>query len=158
MDTDKLIARQVKAGTNPEDSRAALARILRDHTGHNLAFALVHEGFATERQAYAFLDSIPRPLGWSDMGSSAKDLWEDRYMADLAHRVEAEGIEGWVIESGVTMQSGEDRIVTTFIETEGRPRRGFNTTVTEPHRDLAALGVASCFERVRPRRRDEEAS
>lgn len=84
---DAMVARSIKGGGTEQDARTALARILRDHTGHNLAFALVHEGFATETKAYAFLDSIPRPLGWADMGSSAKDMWEDRHMRDLAHRV-----------------------------------------------------------------------
>jgi hypothetical protein len=84
---DAMVARSIKGGGTEQEARAALARILTDHSGHNLAFALVHEGFATENKAYAFLDSIPRPLGWADMGSSAKDLWEDRHMRDLAHRV-----------------------------------------------------------------------
>lgn len=32
-----------------------------------------------------YLDSKPRPANWNEMGSSAKDMWEERAIA-AAHR------------------------------------------------------------------------
>lgn len=51
---DKMIARRVKGGYNAEQSKALLTHLIASHDGHNLASALVYQGFATERQALAF--------------------------------------------------------------------------------------------------------
>jgi hypothetical protein len=85
---EAMIARRVARGNRLDESRALLADLLRTHQGYNLQSALVYNGFATERQAQSFFEELPRPIGWDDMGSSAKDLWEDRHMLSLATQLE----------------------------------------------------------------------
>lgn len=58
MSTSTLIRRAVKGGANPADAQTRLTRILQAHSGDNLAYALVYEGFATEAQASKYINSI----------------------------------------------------------------------------------------------------
>ena len=49
-----MITRRVSKGSSAEESQTMLAELIRNHTGDNLVSALVHNGFATERQAQKF--------------------------------------------------------------------------------------------------------
>lgn len=53
----KMVARRVKKGFNPIESEVLLDELLESHYGDNLAHALVFEEFATEAQAYKFINS-----------------------------------------------------------------------------------------------------
>lgn len=48
---EKMIARRVKGGANEAEARELLAELVKAHSGDNLVYALVYNGFATE--AYA---------------------------------------------------------------------------------------------------------
>lgn len=52
---DSLIARRVRKGNRRDESEGLLQILLQRHSGDNLVHALVYEGFATERQAEAFV-------------------------------------------------------------------------------------------------------
>lgn len=53
-----MIARAVAKGQNETRANELLSAILIEHTGCNLAYALVWWGFANERQAQAFADAV----------------------------------------------------------------------------------------------------
>lgn len=52
----KMIARRVSKGFNKVESIAMLAELIKSHDGDNLATALVYNEFATEKQAYKFIN------------------------------------------------------------------------------------------------------
>lgn len=54
----KMLARRVSKGFNKGESIATLAELVQSHAGDNLASALVYEQFATEKQAYNFVESL----------------------------------------------------------------------------------------------------
>ena len=52
--TEQMIARRVRGGANPDQSRALLVEHLNLAGPGSLAYVLHYDGFATERQADAF--------------------------------------------------------------------------------------------------------
>lgn len=52
--TAQLIDRRTARGHNRAESADLLDELLNDHNGDNLAAALVHQSFATEKQAHQF--------------------------------------------------------------------------------------------------------
>lgn len=54
---ERMIARLVRKGANPDQARAQIAELIAAHDGDNLAYALVYTGAATERTAYQFIDA-----------------------------------------------------------------------------------------------------
>lgn len=87
MNTQQMLDRRTAKGANLAESRSLLADLLRSHQGHNLAAALVHQDFATETQAEAFLTEN-RPGNWDDLGSSARDLYQERIFGSMARQLE----------------------------------------------------------------------
>jgi len=55
VNTQTLIDRRVAGGADREESQHLLAELLAAHTGDNLANALVHQGFATAKQAEKYV-------------------------------------------------------------------------------------------------------
>lgn len=87
MNTQQMLDRRTAGGADLAKSRELLADLLRRHQGDNLVAALVHQGFATERQAEAFL-AVNRPTNWDDLGSSTRDLYQERIFGSMARRLE----------------------------------------------------------------------
>jgi hypothetical protein len=48
---DKMIERRVSKGNNLAESVALFTKLVLSHKGHNLAYALVYNEYATEAQA-----------------------------------------------------------------------------------------------------------
>lgn len=52
---ESFVLRRVRKGNRRDESETLLNELLQHHDGDNLVHALVYEGFATERQAAAFV-------------------------------------------------------------------------------------------------------
>ena len=57
---EKLIARRVKLGNNEAQSVQLLAELIEAHEGDNLEYALVYEGFATDKGAAKFVATLSK--------------------------------------------------------------------------------------------------
>jgi len=55
---EKMIARRAKHHGHEDKQQALFNELCQAHDGDNLAAALVYLGFATERQAYRYLESL----------------------------------------------------------------------------------------------------
>lgn len=56
---ESMLARHVARGGNPDDGRRLLDDILTNNFGQALAYGLCYYEFATEKQADAYLASLP---------------------------------------------------------------------------------------------------
>lgn len=57
VEVGELVERRVRHGANREESQALLAQLCESCSGDNLAHALVYHDFATEQQAYRFIEN-----------------------------------------------------------------------------------------------------
>lgn len=70
-----MVARRVKLGSDETSSRILLNDLMRRHSGDNLAAALVHWSFATERQAYKYIE-LSSGTHYSDFLNEDDDEWD----------------------------------------------------------------------------------